>query len=379
MQTRLVVGREDVLWLERAPLPEAHGAEGLRFPEGEAAPSDEERGVWEARGDVQPTPQRFVRRRGDAPRPGLERWTRDALRRAWAAGEVVLAPTVPPLAFDDVQDLGARVQAWEVGPGVRMLPVRTATLPPATHTNTFLVGDDVVALVEPAPRDEGERALLARWLEEARRDGRRPRAVLATHHHPDHVAPGLAEALGLPLWAHAETAARVDGAVARTLRDGERVGLGERVLEALHTPGHAPGHLCFLEPETRLMIVGDMLAGVGTILVEPRDGDMGRYLRSLQAMKAREPRGLLPAHGGLLADPAARIDHYVAHRLMREEKVAAALRAHGPASVRELVPHAYDDAPKAVWGLAAMSLEAHLLKLEADDRAARDGSTWRAC
>ncbi|MBC7172156.1 MAG: MBL fold metallo-hydrolase, partial [Polyangiaceae bacterium] len=203
--------------------------------------------------------------------------------------------------------------------------------------------------------------------------------ILATHHHPDHIggARVLSEKLGLPLWAHRQTADRLAGVVQfeRLIEDGERIELDGPepiVLEAVHTPGHAPGHLCFHERGSGVMIAGDMVAGVGTILVEPEDGDMALYLASLAAMAAREPTRLLPAHGGVISEPARCLESYIAHRRRREEKVLAALaRLDRPVTAAELVPVAYDDAPKSVWPLAARSAEAHLLKLVAEGRALR--------
>ncbi len=100
-------------------------------------------------------------------------------------------------------------------------------------------------------------------------------------------------------------------------------------LEALYTPGHAPGHLCFDALGSGAMITGDMVASVGTILIQPEDGDMALYLASLERMRDRQPRVLLPAHGEPIDDPRTCLDRYVAHRLAREAKVLAA-RLTGP-------------------------------------------------
>jgi glyoxylase-like metal-dependent hydrolase (beta-lactamase superfamily II) len=125
------------------------------------------------------------------------------------------------------------------------------------------------------------------------------------------------------------------------------------------------------------MIAGDMVAGKGTILVEPQDGDMEAYLASLQQMAGYEPSVLIPAHGGPIDDAVSRLEHYHAHRLRREAKVLGALSNLGrAATASELVPQAYDDAPKSVWPLAALSVEAHLIKLVRDGVVRRDGGGW---
>ncbi len=317
----------------------------------------------------------------------------EALAR-WTRGEVLVPPGVASILRRargrfDAEAMrraphadGTFVETYEVVPGVTMLALRTPTLPPATHTNAFIVGESDAVLVEPASpyEDEIERAV---GVVEARRAaGVRVHAILATHHHPDHVggAVALKERLGLPLWGHAETIARLEGSVAfeREIADGEVLRFGEDLeIEAVHTPGHAPGHLCYVHRPSGAMLAGDMVAGIGTILVEPTDGDMALYIASLRDIARREPSLLLPAHGGPIRQSAAKAEAYVAHRLMREEKVLAALAAHGgPAAPADLVPVAYDDAPEAVHPIAAMATEAHLIKLVADGRAARRGAAY---
>ena len=271
-----------------------------------------------------------------------------------------------------------------LAPHIQWLPVRTPTLPPATHTNTFLVGTKEVVLIEPATPYEDEQDVMVQWVEDAQAAGATLVAILATHHHPDHVggAVALKERLGLPLWGHDMTAQRLEGVVDfdRLIAAGERIVLSgdkETVLEAVHTPGHAPGHLCFLDQETRMLVAGDMVASVGTIIVEPVDGDMQLYLDSLRRMIELEASALLPAHGDPITEPKACLEFYIAHRLMREGKVFDALAAHGePAQPPDIVARAYDDAPEAVWPLAMRAIEAHLIKLEREGRVKKSGDDW---
>ncbi|MFW2386848.1 MAG: MBL fold metallo-hydrolase [Polyangiales bacterium] len=275
-------------------------------------------------------------------------------------------------------------RAQAITPTIQMLPVRTPTLPPATHTNTFLIGTGEAVLIEPATPYREEQDVMAEWIHDARIRGIEPVAILATHHHPDHVggAMALRERLQLPLWAHAMTAQRLDGIVEidRLIQDGERIELDGSIptsLTALHTPGHAPGHLCFTDEASNIMVAGDMVASVGTIIVEPTDGDMLLYLESLRKMSALEPAGLLPAHGDLIQQPQAVLNFYIEHRLMREQKVLDALEGRGkPSRPRHLVAEAYADTPKAVWPLALRSIEAHLIKLEREGRVDKEGDRW---
>jgi glyoxylase-like metal-dependent hydrolase (beta-lactamase superfamily II) len=251
---------------------------------------------------------------------------------------------------------------------IRIFPVRTPTLPPATHTNVYLLeGRAGFSVVDPASPYDDERAALDAALEQL------PVVeIVLTHHHVDHVsgAAHLAARLGVPVAAHAETAARTRGRVevTRLLAEGDRVA---DELVVLHTPGHAPGHLCFHHTESGALVAGDMVASQGTIIVEPDDGgDMAVYLEQLRRLRALDASVLLPAHGPPIFDAAGKLDFYVKHRLEREEKVLAAL-SEQPRTVEELVPPSYPDVPPMVWPLAARSLLAHLYKLEKEGRARR--------
>lgn len=266
--------------------------------------------------------------------------------------------------------------------GVRRMAVRTPTLPPATHTNLLVIGTREAVLVEPATPYDDELDRVVEWLGELEaHEGIELSAIVVTHHHVDHVggARALAEALRLPVWAHAETASRIAGRVRtdRLLEEGDRLPLGESTLRAVHTPGHAPGHLCFLEERTGALVAGDMVAGVGTVLIEPTDGDMRLYLASLERMRTLGASTLIPAHGDALDEPDAVLRHYVAHRLAREAKVRRALQeADGPQRIGALLPIVYADAPRAAWPLATLSLEAHLIKLAADGEAVETPDGW---
>jgi glyoxylase-like metal-dependent hydrolase (beta-lactamase superfamily II) len=260
---------------------------------------------------------------------------------------------------------------------IRIAAVRTPTLPPATHTNVYIVGDGRVCVIDPAsPYGEEQAALDA----ELARLGATVELLILTHHHIDHVsgAGHLAARLGVPIAAHPVTAERLRGRieVTRTIADGEVLPYGPFGLRAMLTPGHAPGHHCFVDQATNAVVCGDMVASVGTIIVEPEDGgDMAVYIDSLRKVRALRPRVLLPAHGPPIWDADGKLDFYVKHRLEREERVYGALTSE-PQTVEALVPPAYPDVPPAIYGLAARSLTAHLLKLEGEGRAKRDGDRW---
>jgi glyoxylase-like metal-dependent hydrolase (beta-lactamase superfamily II) len=262
------------------------------------------------------------------------------------------------------------IRPREIARDVSLFAARTPTLLPATHTNSYALGTREVVLVEPAtPYEDEQRAWIA-WARSLPSTGRRPVAIVATHHHVDHVAgvEVLVRELGLPLWAHEATAARIDAPVARRLADGETLvldGPEPQAWDVLHTPGHAPGHVCLWNAEERTAVVGDMVASVGTILIAPHDGDMRVYIEQLERLAGLDARVALPAHGEPIDDPTALFRRYVAHRLARETKVVSAVSALGPegATVAEILALAYDDTPASVWPVAMLSLQSHLYKL----------------
>ncbi len=267
-----------------------------------------------------------------------------------------------PTIGDDVAGV-----ATPVAPGIRVLALRTPTLPPAAHTNVYLVGPSAgpVAVIDPGSPYPEQQAMLDRVLAEAP-----PAAVLLTHHHGDHVggATALAERWSVPIAAHAATARRLAGRVKVTqiIEDGEPV----HGATAIFTPGHAEGHLCYAVGDA--VIAGDMVAGLGTILIDPSEGDMAVYLASLERLLARPQMTLLPAHGPAIPDGHGKLREYLSHRRMRESRVVAALRDE-PRSLAELVAETYSDTPRALWVLAERSLLAHLVKLARERRAADVG------
>jgi len=260
-------------------------------------------------------------------------------------------------------------------PGVWRVPFETPTLPPATATNTLIVGTRRIAVIEPATPYPTERAALDALLAERVAAGAEIVAVLVTHHHGDHIgyAFELAQRLGAPLYAHRLTAARLDFPVDIALEDGDRLELGDGyVLRALFTPGHAPGHLVYCEERTGIAYAGDLVAGIGTILIDPADGgDMSAYLDSLARLAAERPTALAPSHGPVITAPQECLERYITHRRQREARVLAALHA-GATKMPELLAGAYSDTPQALWWLAERSLDAHLRKLEADGRVRRE-------
>lgn len=277
------------------------------------------------------------------------------------------------------------VRPREIDGHVASFAVRTPTLLPATHTNSYALGTRELLLVEPATPYDDERRAWLEWVRGLASQGRTPVATLVTHHHGDHVggAAFLSRELGLPLWAHPQTASRIDAPVARRLEEGELLvldGPKPSAWEVLHTPGHAPGHVCLVDRAAGIGVVGDMVASEGTILVAPGDGDMREYLAQLARLEALGLATALPAHGAPIEAPAAVFAHYIAHRLAREAKVRRCLADFGEAGVRlpDLVETSYDDVPPFIRPIAMLSLEAHLEKLVHEGLATCTEDRWTA-
>jgi glyoxylase-like metal-dependent hydrolase (beta-lactamase superfamily II) len=227
-------------------------------------------------------------------------------------------------------------------------------------------GADRFVVIDPGSTEVEENDRLLRVVARRRKAGAAVEAVVLTHHHRDHVggAGEIAEALGVPVWAHRETFARLaalPGRVAtRALSEGDVLDLGGVSLAVLHTPGHAPGHLAFFDPARRVLIAGDLVSGLSTILVGFEDGDMAAYLASLRRVASLEPRTVFASHGPPL--PGKAIAATIAHREAREAKVASALGAE-PRALAAVAAEAYADTPQAPPFLREMQTRAHLRHL----------------
>ena len=315
-----------------------------------------------------------------------------ALQR-WEDGDVLLAqPTLATLRVLAEHGPAGRARLWqseahqpnsprviEFRPSIRVIPLKTRTLPPATHTNALLLGSVDMALVDPGTADEGELRRLREIVDaELGRSGGRLRGIWVTHHHDDHVAgvEALRRHYGVPVSAHSLTATRLSARgiqVNRHLDGGERLDLGGSPpmrIRVMHTPGHASGHLCFFEERTRTLLCGDMLSGYGTVSINPPDGSMSDYIDSLASLEALDAQVILPGHGSMIPNASRALADAREHRLWREERVLAAWDS-GERDPEAMLPAVYGKLDTALQPFAARQVLAHLERLEETGRTPR--------
>ena len=227
-------------------------------------------------------------------------------------------------------------------------------------TNTYLVGVDEIAVIDPGPENASHlEAILGCG-------GDRIRWILCTHTHPDH-APGTAA-------LRAATGAEVLAFRSRdSLKVDRRIGQGFQIeatefrLTAHHTPGHASNHLCFLLEEERMLFSGDHVMEGSTVVIKPPDGDMAAYLDSLAHVRSLRLRSIAPGHGHLITEPNRVIDWYIEHRLEREAQILACVKREKKIRIAAIVDELYVGLVAELVPMARRSVHAHLLKLAAED------------
>jgi glyoxylase-like metal-dependent hydrolase (beta-lactamase superfamily II)/8-oxo-dGTP pyrophosphatase MutT (NUDIX family) len=269
------------------------------------------------------------------------------------------------------------VRRIEFRPNYICFPLRTPTRPPATHTNCYLIySSKEIVVVDPGSPYEDEQEALAKMIDELSAEGRRVRELVLTHLHPDHV--GGVNALkahfgeGVRVAAHEETAkALPDIGVDRLIKDGDVLSLAgepEISLRALHTPGHARGHLCFHDEPRGILLTGDNIVGLGSVLIDPPQGNMIDYLHSLERMRSIPGLTILfGGHGAAVASPYEKIDEYIRHRLEREAKILEVVQA-GITSPSEIVTAVYTDVSPKAHEMAERAVIAHLEKLKVEGK-----------
>jgi glyoxylase-like metal-dependent hydrolase (beta-lactamase superfamily II) len=254
-----------------------------------------------------------------------------------------------------------------------------------TGTQSYLVGDAEVAVIDPGPDEAEHLDALVRAI-----GGRKVTAIMCTHTHRDHspAAQPLAHATGAPIIGCAPLALesvgpRADAAfdgdyrADRVLQDGESIAVDGRRLTAIATPGHTSNHLCFAEQQSGALFTGDHVMGWSTTVVVPPDGDMADYMASLDKLQQRDDRIYYPAHGPPVTNPRQHVRGFIGHRRQRERQIAKLL-AERPRTITDIVAAAYPGLDRRLVGAAGGSVLAHLVDLRARGLVSQNGEIWKS-
>ena len=337
----------------------------------------------------------------------------DALKR-WANSEVLIAPPVlislqelakfEPQRREDAEENPLKISASsrlcgeklrekaqkcdgdieyiELNPHIICFPLKTETLPPATHTNCFIVGRQEFIVIDAASKDTAEQAKLFELVDSFIEKGFICKEIIVSHLHQDHTGGEtvlqnhLRAKFGLevPVSAHKITAESLQGKIEfqKFVEDDEMINLKDEAgaefeIRALHTPGHARGHLCFYDEELGFLLSSDNVVGAGTVVIAPPEGNMTDYLNSLERMKnLPNLQHLCGSHGSAIFDAKTKIEEYIFHRLEREKQVLEAIQ-NGATTAEEIAAAVYQNLNPTIFPLAVKSVEAHLEKLKSDN------------
>lgn len=318
----------------------------------------------------------------------------------WEHGRMLAPPCLPILrvlkeqptatmkslaeAFRSVNEYEQQWPRIEFMPDVWVLPVRTRTIPPATHTNVWLPGVTEFVAIDPGSDRPEELERLSVVIQRKVDLGGQFKAIVVTHAHPDHVAgvEALAKRWDVPVWAHALALERMNLPAeinSRTLDHGDRIELGTQALIAHFTPGHAPDHLVFELEGKQTLISGDLHSGLSTILIHPPEGNMSDYLKTLLQVGNLDVKRLFPAHGFPL--PAKALAKVHQHRLDREAKILSCVTAEYQ-PIAAIAKEAYAEVPKMPAFLIEAQALGHLERLQSLGQVECDSGTgssrgWR--
>jgi len=236
------------------------------------------------------------------------------------------------------------------------------------------LGEHHVTVIDPASPYEDEQARLDEILEMVMVE-----RILLTHHHNDHVGGALAlkKTTGARIAAHPLTRDRVDIPIDELLDENDVVDTDAGFWRVLHTPGHATGHLCLFNGGLSTVVAGDMVAGVGTILLDPPEGNLHHYIESLTRLAALNPRRLLPAHGPCIENGVQALEEYIAHRHMRTGQIREALAINPGQPIEAITESIYKDLiPEAFLAVAARQVLCHLNWLETENKVVCSDGTY---
>ena len=262
----------------------------------------------------------------------------------------------------------------QVTPLVRRITAGNSGIFTGPGTNTYLIGNDEVTVIDPGPA-------LPDHIEAIAQTSTDIKQILLTHTHPDH-SPGtklLQDKIGVPVFALITESSKDQDTTftpERVLIDGENLTSENYTIEVIHTPGHASNHLCYLLKEEKLLFTGDHIMDGSTVVISPPDGNMQEYIDSLLKLKKYDLNKIAPGHGELMDDPYATVEWIIQHRMERESKVIEALQLQKSGDLDTLVKDVYSDVDPMLHPIAKWSLESHLIKLINDGVAKRTNNKF---
>ena len=262
----------------------------------------------------------------------------------------------------------------QISPLIRRITAGNASVFTGPGTNTYLIGKEEITVLDPGPAMDSH-------IDAITSAEGKIKQIVVTHTHPDH-SPGvrlLQERLDVPAYGMlTETSKGQDQSFKpdKILKDGDMFEETEFTLKVVHTPGHASNHLCYILEEEEFIFTGDHIMNGSTVVIGPPDGNMKQYLDSLEKLKQFKLSKIAPGHGEVLDSPYEVAEWIINHRLQREEKVATALKEATKGNPESLVSRVYDDVDSSLFPIAKASLLAHLIKLEEDNVASKEGDDY---